>query len=642
MLPRIFCVVLLLLANLGVAPAQTGPLRGATRQSGKKPNVIVVITDDQGHGDLGFHGNPVIKTPNLDKLARQSVRMKNFHVSPVCSPTRASLMTGRYNYRTGVVDTFVGRSMMHSDETTIAALLRALGYRTGIFGKWHLGDNYPLRSIDHGFMESLVLTGGGIGQPSDPPGGESYFNPILQHNGKAVRKEDYCTDIFTDAAIDFVGKNKDSPFFCYVAFNCPHGPLEVPKKYHDMYKDKINIGQFPKFGFPVGKVNLDETAKIYGMITNIDDNIGRLLAKLDELGIADDTIVIFLTDNGPQQPRYNSGMRGRKASLFEGGTHVPFFVRWPAQLPKDRDVIPIGAHIRVGYCFTHRRRAELPARPANNSSRRQAGQYSLVHVDAPKVSRPGIDEKPRFTEPTHAIEPGLGDDAVRFPGAVRRRPNRRPPQRCLFAGGDDVRHAHRRESVRQRHDDAGRHAQDEERIRWTGRESRRAVAERRQGDRRCDSGRSAKQAAIRRRVCRRDDRRGTLSGPPPRNGRQTASASKKSKEGQEKRMATRYDVELTTHFRPINGSRVWPAWIRDISPMGARLHAQRRFEPGTVIEVILANRAGDVQLTQLAHIRRIEPTRNNSWHLGCEFTNPIDPDILDAILSDEMDKTDMG
>ncbi|MBI1830486.1 MAG: arylsulfatase, partial [Planctomycetes bacterium] len=360
MLLRICIVAVLTFANAAIGHAQPGPSRGTARQKGKKPSVIVVITDDQGHGDLGFHGNPVIKTPNLDKFARQGVRMKNFHASPVCSPTRASLMTGRYNYRTGVVDTFVGRSMMHPDEITVAALLRALGYRAGIFGKWHLGDNYPLRSIDHGFMESLVLKGGGIGQPSDPPGGESYFNPILQHNGKAVRKEGYCTDIFTDAAIDFVSKNKDSPFFCYVAFNCPHTPLEVPKKYYDLYKDKIKIEQFPKFGFPVGKVNLDETAKIYGMITNIDDNIGRLLAKLDELGIADDTIVVFLTDNGPQQPRYNSGMRGRKATLFEGGTHVPFFVRWPAQLPKDRDVIPLGAHIDIAPTLVTACGGEMP------------------------------------------------------------------------------------------------------------------------------------------------------------------------------------------------------------------------------------------------------------------------------------------
>lgn len=327
----------------------------------KKPNVIVIITDDQGHGDLGFHGNPVIKTPNLDKFAKQSVRMKNFYVSPVCAPTRASLMTGRYNYRTGVVDTFVGRAMMHTDEITIAEILRALGYRTGIFGKWHLGDCYPMRPIDQGFQEALVLKGGGIGQPSDPPGGESYFNPILQHNGKPAKKDGYVSDIITDGAIDFITKNKGDPFFCYLAFNAPHTPLEVPKKYHDMYKDKVNLAAFPKVGFPIeGKVNLDETAKIYGMITNIDDNLARLFARLDELGIADDTIVIFLTDNGPQQPRYNSGMRGRKGSVFEGGTRVPFFVRWPSAFKGDRDIDRIAGHIDIAPTLVQACGREMP------------------------------------------------------------------------------------------------------------------------------------------------------------------------------------------------------------------------------------------------------------------------------------------
>lgn len=336
------------------------PLAFAQDKS-KKPNVILIITDDQGHGDLGFHGNPVIKTPNLDKFARQSVRMKNFYVSPVCSPTRSSLMTGRYNYRTGVVDTFVGRSLMHTDEITIAEILRALGYRTGIFGKWHLGDNYPLRAMDQGFDQSLVLKGGGIGQPSDPPGGESYFNPVLQHNGKAVKKDGYISDIITDAALDFIAKNKDGPFFCYVPFNCPHGPLEVPKKYHDMYKDKIKLDAFPKLGFPVeGKVDLDTTAKLFGMVTNIDDNLGRLFAKLDEWGLTENTIVIFLTDNGPQQPRYNSGMRGRKGTVFEGGTRVPFFVRWPGGMRGDVDVTTIAAHIDIAPTLAHACGGDMP------------------------------------------------------------------------------------------------------------------------------------------------------------------------------------------------------------------------------------------------------------------------------------------
>src|SRR5262245_14394140 len=191
----------------------------------RRPNVIVVITDDQGHGDLGCHGNKIIKTPNLDRFAAQSVNLSRFHVCPVCSLTRACLLTGRYNYRTGVVDTFIGRSLMHPDEVTLAELLKSAGYRTGIFGKWHLGDNFPMRPIDQGFQEALVLKGGGIGQPSDPPGGSSYFDPVLQHNGRQEKKAGYCSDVYTDAALEFIKAGSDRPFFVYLPFNCPHAPL---------------------------------------------------------------------------------------------------------------------------------------------------------------------------------------------------------------------------------------------------------------------------------------------------------------------------------------------------------------------------------------------------------------------------------
>src|SRR5437764_5270282 len=201
----------------------------AIASSPGQPNVIVIITDDQGYGDLGVHGNTRIRTPNLDRLARQSVQLRQFYVSPVCSPTRASLLTGRYNYRTGVVDTFQGRSMMHPDEVTLAERLVKAGYRTGIFGKWHLGDNVPLRPLDQGFQEALVLKGGGIGQPSDLPGGSHYFNPVLLHNGQPRRYAGYCSDVFTSAAIDFVKGPSDRPFFLYLAFNCPHEPLEAPE-----------------------------------------------------------------------------------------------------------------------------------------------------------------------------------------------------------------------------------------------------------------------------------------------------------------------------------------------------------------------------------------------------------------------------
>jgi arylsulfatase A-like enzyme len=313
----------------------------------RRPNVVVIITDDQGYGDLGFHGNPKIRTPNLDRLARQSVRLDDFHVMPVCAPTRACLMTGRYNYRTRVVDTFLGRAMMDPQEVTLAEMLADAGYRTAIFGKWHLGDNFPLRAMDQGFQESLVLKGGGIGQPSDPPGGSSYFDPVLQHNGRQVTRRGYCSDVFTDAAIDYIKADRPEPFLVYLAFNCPHAPLEVPDAYLKPYQEMhLANDQFPGTGQPLpGPLDPDVTARIYGMVTNIDDNLGRLLATLDDRGLARDTIVVFLTDNGPQQVRYNAGMRNRKGSVYEGGIRVPCFIRWPGGLPADTRVDRLAAAV---------------------------------------------------------------------------------------------------------------------------------------------------------------------------------------------------------------------------------------------------------------------------------------------------------
>jgi arylsulfatase A-like enzyme len=296
-----------------------------------RPNVVLILTDDQGWGDVGFHGNARIRTPHMDRMAREGAAFTDFHVSPVCSPTRASLLTGRYNYRTGVVDTFIGRSLMHPDELTLAEMLRGAGYTTGIFGKWHLGDNYPLRAIDQGFDRAVVIKGGGLGQPSDSPGGGSYFDPILMRDGKAERFRGYCSDIYTDEALRFIETNRARPFFAYLATNAPHTPLEIADSYVEPYR----------------RAGLDETtARIYGMVTNMDENVGRVLAKLQELGLARDTIVVFLTDNGPQQGgRFNGGMRGTKGTVFEGGIRVPFFLRWPAAVTAGTTIDRLAAHI---------------------------------------------------------------------------------------------------------------------------------------------------------------------------------------------------------------------------------------------------------------------------------------------------------
>ncbi|MCC6697859.1 MAG: arylsulfatase [Candidatus Hydrogenedentes bacterium] len=299
----------------------------------RRPNVVLIMTDDMGYGDMGCHGNPHIRTPNLDKLHGESVRFSRFYVCPVCTPTRACLMTGRYNYRTGAIDTFRGRAMMQPGEVTLAEMLRDAGYATGIFGKWHLGDSFPMRAMDQGFQESLVHHGGGISQPSDPPG-SGYYNPVLMHNGELEQREGYCTDIFAGAAIEFIQQHKEDPFFVYLATNAPHSPLTI--------NDDL-VAPYRAMGLD------DNVARAYAMVTNIDDNVGRVMDALNTLGIADNTIVVFLTDNGPQAfdgvTRYNAGMRGSKATVYEGGIRVPLFVRWPAQLQGGRDVDRIAANI---------------------------------------------------------------------------------------------------------------------------------------------------------------------------------------------------------------------------------------------------------------------------------------------------------
>lgn len=321
-------------------------------QNAMHPNVVLIITDDQGYGDFSFTGNLQVKTPNIDGLARQSVRLNNFYVCPVSAPTRSGIMTGRYSLRTGIRDTYNGGAIMSTEEVTIAEILRDSGYATGLFGKWHLGDNYPSRPVDQGFDESLNHLGGGMGQVGDFTtwfrNDSSYFNPVLWHNGKQEKHTGYCSDIFASEAVNFIEKNRANPFFCYLAFNAPHTPLQVPGEYYDMYKNTDPAEGYGKDGRPFPKMNEQEkesARRIYAMVSNIDDNVGRVLRKLDELGIADNTIVIFLTDNGPQQRRYNAGMRGLKSSVYRGGVRVPCFIRYPAALKGNIDISPNTAYI---------------------------------------------------------------------------------------------------------------------------------------------------------------------------------------------------------------------------------------------------------------------------------------------------------
>jgi len=303
----------------------------STEAAAARPNVVLVMTDDQGYGDLGCHGNDVIKTPTLDKLYAQSVRLTNFHVDPTCSPTRSALLTGHYSVRTGVWHTIQGRSMLRRDELTFGNLLGEAGYRTAAFGKWHLGDNYPFRPHDRGFDETLVHGGGGIVQTPDYFG-NTYFSPTLMRNGKWEPSDGYCTNVFFDAALAFIEKNKEKPFFIYLPTNVAHGPYQVADEYSKPYRDA---------GLPANLANF------YGMITNFDENMARLMATLDRLGLAENTVLIYMTDNGTSGRGFNSGMNGRKGSIYDGGHRVPCFIRWPAELEAGRDIDHLTAHVDI-------------------------------------------------------------------------------------------------------------------------------------------------------------------------------------------------------------------------------------------------------------------------------------------------------
>lgn len=324
---------------------------GQNKQS--KPNVIVIMTDDMGYGDMGIHGNDLIQTPVLDKLAKESVEFSNFYVSPVCAPTRASLMTGRYHTRTGVYDTYSGGAIMATEEVTMAEVFAEAEYKTGLFGKWHLGDSYPFRPQDQGFAHSVWHLSGGIGQVGDVfnyyQGDRSYFDPTLYKNGEVYKSKGYCSDVYTDEAISFVRNNLDTNFFLYLSFNAPHTPLQVPDSYYERYKDlEIDEEHFRKNGtytHDMSERDKEDARKVYAMVTNIDDNIGRLIKVLKKEGVYDNTIIVFLTDNGPQQYRYVGGYRGLKGQVREGGIHVPFYLKPTGKMKTTAGISTPAAHI---------------------------------------------------------------------------------------------------------------------------------------------------------------------------------------------------------------------------------------------------------------------------------------------------------
>jgi len=317
-------------------PANAGEAGGPPR-----PNVVIIMTDDQGYGDLAAHGNPIIKTPELDKLHAESVRFTDFHVDPTCSPTRAALLTGRYSTRTGVWHTINGRSMMAGDELTLAEIFKANGYHTSLFGKWHVGDNYPSRPEDQGYDHVVWHHGGALSNGPDY-WENNLYDDTFKVNGEWTKFEGYCTDVWFEEAIKLIGQPRDKPFFMSIHTNAPHDPWVVPESYSAPY---IEAG-------------LSETMAIfYGMITSVDENIGRLRNRLEELGIAEDTLLIFLTDNGTtagwitlrsNEPFFNSGMRGWKSSAYEGGHRVPLFFHWPkGGMDGGRDISNLSAHIDI-------------------------------------------------------------------------------------------------------------------------------------------------------------------------------------------------------------------------------------------------------------------------------------------------------
>jgi arylsulfatase A-like enzyme len=297
-----------------------------------KPNVLVILADDQGWGDLSVHGNTNLSTPNIDSLARNGALFERFYVSPVCSPTRAEFLTGRYHVRGGVFGVSTGGERLDLDEKTIGDTFKGAGYAVGAFGKWHNGTQYPYHPNARGFDEFYGFCSGHWGD---------YFDPPLEHNGRLVRGEGFISDDLTNHALAFIESNLDRPFLCYLPFNTPHSPMQVPDRFYGKFK---NADLKMRYQGPQQE-DLDHTRAALAMCENIDWNVGRLLKRLDELKLADNTIVLYFCDNGPNGWRWNGGMRGRKGSTDEGGVRAPLLLRWPGHVRAGTRVTPIAGAI---------------------------------------------------------------------------------------------------------------------------------------------------------------------------------------------------------------------------------------------------------------------------------------------------------
>ena len=321
---RILPLLLLIILTTNIA----GPQLLADQPS--RPNVIVILTDDQGWGDLSLNGNTNLSTPNIDAIGRGGARFDRFYVCPVCSPTRAEFLTGRYHPRGGVYSTSTGGERLDLDERTIADMFKAAGYRTAAFGKWHNGSQYPYHPLARGFDQYYGFTSGHWGD---------YFAPPLEENGWPTTGKGFLADDLTDHALRFIEQNQSQPFFLYLPFNTPHSPMQVPDAYWERFRTR------PLALTGSEKENVDFTRAALAMVENVDWNVGRLTKRLTELKLEENTIVVFFCDNGPNSDRWNGGMKGRKGSTDEGGVRSPLLMRWPGHIAPGRLVSQIAGAI---------------------------------------------------------------------------------------------------------------------------------------------------------------------------------------------------------------------------------------------------------------------------------------------------------